>query len=482
MKLNDAFKLIRVYDFEDKDKELGVNLNNGFYKSRVDISEAKELCYSHVKKDETGEYYIKTQFYNNIYDALESRAICYNYFGMERSITYARLIIDLPIIDFKVLLQNIHPHSINDNFIRIFKLNKNYPMELSYKLKLNMHDDIIDKYKDDLDWQAILANNIPLDNKNIEKYFDYFSGHKIFYENPKQIFNEENLKFITEKFIEKIKNDGNHFYIASVRDILNKIFVTHNLTEDQLFVILDTIRKNRDIQKDRRDILFDFIFTAILENQEVTENFIQRFKLKSLFKNNHNLICRCVNLSENFIFDNWENAKIINFSALSENKNVLYGKYSNDFYDCFIDDIFWDRFDYASLRSFSELDPKRFDEFLLRYKTKINKKHLKSFLESEYCYYSMDEIIENFKESVYAGNYARDYYWIKNKEYLLAGFKIENSGFDLAHYLNNEYKKLNYDIVKILKKEIFDLMLNKPESLYEEAKIKVNELLLVKEK
>jgi len=463
------------YDYTDEDI-FYKSLKNEYYKNLIDLSNVdKLLCTVYHIDEENG---IKVaDFHRSQDDALKSTCLYYECCGEYKSISYKDLILNLPLIDFKYLLNNVDNNSITESFIEIFKITELYPNELSTRLRLSSenHEKLIEKYADKLNWNSIIYYNIPLSNEHVKKYYKYFSKIMKFYTDKKQTFDKETLKFVTEEALSKFE-DIYSFY-DSYKILFEKLLVSHNFSEDELFTILDTIRKDKTVEKNRKDWIFRGMLDTILETQDVDENLILRLKSKTIFKQHRNTINFNVKFSEKFIEENCNNQNIIDWDAFSENENILLGKYPNEFYKKYSDKIKWTNFKSDNLRIFSDNYKKRFKEFLIELYSYIGEKSIIKYLSSNSSCFSYKEIVKYFGDIAKTTEELDYRSWYTNSTFLIAACKAGNPNFSLSTWFKSE-KHISPKEIELVKREILiDIINGKLRSLEDKTFNTINSII-----
>jgi len=437
-------------------------LNESFYKDKINKDVIKELCKVKTKREDEDEWTFTTLF-SSAYEAASHSYVYYNMYGKLRSISYSELIENLPIIDFRLLASNLDKRSINKNFIEIFKINKSYSSELSELLRFGEHDDLICDYAEDLDWECILFHNSPLSCENIKKYFEFIYKNPLFLEDSRYTFDDDCLKFMVNAYVDIYYLESKSIYASiDFRNIFEKLFKTHKFSQDQLLLILNTFKKNETLKSDRshHKFMVDSIVGKILETQNYSDYFLQKFK-PNLFRGFKCSINRNAYFSEDFILQNCDNPKIIDWDSLSKNKQLLRGVYTDYFYKKFIDDINWKEFGYKVLVEFCKYDGDRFREFFIKFRNLIPKNEVIYFLEcglSEVGKYpfTASELIKHFSNFILESSL--DKYRYIDDTFIKAAYKLKHKRLRLDKYLNET--KLTKEKVKYYKKEIFDMMLD----------------------
>jgi len=443
---------------EDDETQMFNSLNNEYYKDQVSIKNVQSLLCTFYTTNEDGET-VESTYHCSTEEALRSNYVWYDCYGDYKRISYKDLMMNLPLIDFKYMLRVMDDNSINPAFVDIFKVAELYPNELSVRLKFDneKHAAVIDKFAERLNWKSIISKNDSLSNEQIKNYFKYFCDKEIFYKNKMQTYYEDILKFIFTNILDNY-NDPYKFY-TETKNLISDLISTHKFTEDQLFVMLDTVRKYKNLEKTRLDWFFDTVFESILTNQNVSENLILRFKLKSLYKRNKARINLYVKFTENFIKENCDNSNFINWDTFSENENILYGEYPDEFYETYHDKIVWKKFNKDELRRFKEYNQKRFKEFLIKFNKYIDSdiitKILKDHSEKSF---SVKEMLKYFNEQLKTTeNMSYDRYF-GNNDYSIAVCKAGNPNFSMALWLKSERTKSDKDL-QAVKFEILDSLI-----------------------
>jgi len=446
------------YNYEEIN-EFEELLKERFYIDRINLSESRSLRYCTGTNTETGEKSVY-QLYNSTYEALEHHCVCYKCFGKPRSISYRSLIENLPVIDFRFLLKTIDSRSINEKFVKIFRVNELYISELCDKLDLNEHESLIDIYAEELDWNAILSNNIPLSNEHIKKYFNYICKESLFYFDKGQTFDKDILKFIFEELCNRYSTMFR--YCMDFAEFVKKFLKSHNLTESELEIIIKVLKKSKLFKGD------SYIITRIIDDMLEYQNVSEKFCLKlKLFRKHQSEICHYGHLSEDFIEENCDDKSIINWEFLSKNELLLFGIYSDEFYKKYSDRINWEQFDSGTLKEFSKDNMERFRDFLFKFKHKISRRELKHILRYSYegkSLFTVPELVKYFKDEILSDKIRDSHdYGYMSETYLLAIIKLNHPDFSLKSCLSRVH--LTKNLVLTLKKDIFDLMLSEPDAI-----------------
>jgi len=443
-----------TYDYNEETM-FYTSLKNEYYKNLIDLSNVRSLlCTFYETDNETGEKIVST-YAKSQDEALKTTHVYYECCGEFKTISYRDLIMNLPLIDFKQLLTSIEGNSITEAFIEVFKVAELYPNELSTILRLSSekHEKLIEKYADKLNWNSMIYYNIPISNEYIKKYYKYFSNVQRFYTDKKQTLNKESLKFITEESLSNFEDI--YSYHDTYKKLFDSMLVAHDFSEDELYAILDTIRKNKTVEKNRRDWVFSNMFDSILETQDIDENLILRLKRSVSFKKNKNRINFNVKFSEKFIEENCDNPDIIDWSAFSENENVLLGKYPNNFYKKYSDKIKWTNFKSDNLRIFSDNYKKRFKEFLIELYPYISEKSIIKYLSGSSTCFSYREILKYFG-GIAKNTEELDYKtWFDNNTFLIAACKAGNPNFSMSTWFKSRHHIKDNEL-EVVKDEILN--------------------------
>jgi len=449
-----------TFTFEDNDeRKFYAMIKNDYYKGLVDLTNVHDLLciYYHID-EETGER-VKSNCSRSEDEALSGTYLYYDCYGDCRRTSYKDLILNLPIIDFRFLLRIIDTNSITMSFVDIFKVAELYPSELSNRLDFEKHDEIIEKYADKLNWKTILSKNIPLETKHVKKYFKYFYDESTFYGNKKQTYDKECLQFMIESLSSGKEFSDIYKFSLSTSHLLETLLDSHDFDEDHLFTILNTVKKCKDLEKNRRDYVFDNILTTIFRTQNITENLILRFKQKSMFKRYRIYINQNVNFTEKFIEKNSHNPEVILWDSFSINPNVLYGRYSNDFYETYCRQIDWSKFTRDVFIDFSRNDKKRFKEFVVKFSKYIEDENLVDFLlHDRDKYFSIKEMLKYFKDQLMEIKKINYNDWFISNNFCIAVCKSGNPNFEMCRWLGSERHKADEDL-KLVKNEILTSMI-----------------------